>query len=162
MPEKKGPLAMALKFEQEGRDFFTAAAEKSGDPLTREIYEYLAMMELKHMEDIKRIAAQLKEKGSFPEKITLSATSDKTGIFKEALKKVKREKVLAQEEVVALRDALALEFKGREMYEKLSHEAKDHNEKHFFDLLADEEQKHFDIIYEYLEFFEQKGLRMQE
>jgi rubrerythrin len=120
MPGKKGPLAMALKFEQEGRDFFTAAAEKSGDPLTREIYEYLAMMELKHMEDIKRIAALLKEKGSFPEKITLSATSDKTGIFKEALKKVKKEKVLAQEEVVALRDALALEFKGREMYEMKS------------------------------------------
>lgn len=162
MTAKRTPLEEALKFEEEGRSFFTTAAEKSGDPLTKEVYEYLASMELKHMEDIKRISAELREKGKFPEKATLTSTSDRAEIFKEALKKVKREKVLAQEEVTALRDALALEFKGREMYEKLSHEAKDNNEKHFYDLLAEEEQKHFDIIYQYLEFFEDKGLRMQE
>jgi rubrerythrin len=162
MTERKTPLEEALKFEEEGRTFFTTAAEKSGDPLTKEIYEYLAMMELKHMEDIKRISAELKEKGKFPEDATLSSTSDKISIFKEALKQVKKEKELAQEEVTALRNALALEFKGREMYEKFSHEAKDNNEKQFYELLADEEQKHFDIIYEYLEFFEDKGLRMQE
>lgn len=162
MSEKLSPLEMALKFEQEGNDFFTEAAKKSEDPLTREVYEYLALMELKHMEDIKRIAGELEETGKFPEKASLSATSDRVAIFKEALKKVKREKILAQEEVTALRDALALEFKGREMYEKLCHEAKDQNERHFYDLLAEEEQKHFDIIYEYLEFFEDKGLRMQE
>ena len=162
MAERKTPLEEALKFEEEGRDFFTTAAEKSGDPLTKEIYEYLAMMEIKHMEDIKRISAEHKEKGQFPEKATLSSTSDKAKIFKDALKQLKKETLLAQDEVTALRNALALEFKGREMYEKFSHEAKDQNEKHFYELLAAEEQIHFDIIYEYLEFFEDKGLRMQE
>ena len=35
-------------------------------------------------------------------------------------------------------------------------------EKAFFKILASEEQKHFDIIYEYLDFLESSGLRMGE
>jgi len=38
----------------------------------------------------------------------------------------------------------------------------DEQEKAFFKHLASEEQKHFDIIYEYLDFLESSGLRMQE
>ncbi len=162
MADRLSPLEEALKFEIEGKAFFTEAARKSGDSLTKEIYKYLARMETKHMEDIERIAGELKEKGVFPEKATLSEPTKSSSIFLQELKKLKKETILPQDEVSALRNGLALEVRGREMYDRLSVEAKDSREKNFYVLLSGEEQKHFDIIYEFLDFCELKGLRMQE
>jgi rubrerythrin len=48
------------------------------------------------------------------------------------------------------------------MYTRMSENATNRQEKAFFKILASEEQKHFDIIYEYLDFLESSGLRMQE
>jgi rubrerythrin len=48
------------------------------------------------------------------------------------------------------------------MYTRMSENAGNRQEKVFFKLLASEEQKHFDIIYEYLDFLENSGLRMGE
>lgn len=156
------PLEAALAFEKEGREFFTEASSKSGDPLTKEIYDYLAYMETKHMEDIIRISEELKAKGMFPSNANLSETTDKKSIFKEELDKIAKDTLLPQDEVTALRNALALEVKGREMYLRFSEEAEGENERSFFNLLAEEEQKHFEIIYEFLDYFESKGLKMQE
>jgi rubrerythrin len=44
----------------------------------------------------------------------------------------------------------------------MSRNAADRKEKTFFGILASEEQKHFEIIYEYLEYLEASGLRMGE
>ncbi len=162
MSEKFNLLEEALKFEKEGRDYFSEAASKAGDKMTKEIYQYLALMETKHMEDIQRIAGEMKNKGTFPDNATLSVTTKSSEIFLKELEKLSREKMLPQNEVAALRNGLALEVRGREMYERLSEEATDQGESNFYRKLAGEEQKHFQIIYEYLDFYESTGLRMQE
>jgi rubrerythrin len=48
------------------------------------------------------------------------------------------------------------------MYTRMSENSSNRQEKAFFRILASEEQKHFDIIYEYLHFLESSGLRMQD
>jgi rubrerythrin len=44
----------------------------------------------------------------------------------------------------------------------MSQNSSNRQEKAFFRILASEEQKHFDIIYEYLDYLENSGLRMRE
>jgi rubrerythrin len=51
---------------------------------------------------------------------------------------------------------------GREMYLRMSRDATNPQEKRFFKLLSGEEESHFNIIYEYLDFLENQGLRMQD
>jgi rubrerythrin len=122
-------LERALRFESEGKRFFTAAAAKSADPFAKQVFSLLAQMETKHMEDIQAIARKLEEKGRFPD---------------------------------GMRRALAFEAMGREMYARMSKDATNPQEKRFFKLLSSEEDSHFNIIYEYLDFMENQGLRMQD
>jgi rubrerythrin len=61
-----------------------------------------------------------------------------------------------------MRRALSFEAMGREMYLRMSKDATNPQEKRFFKLLSGEEESHFNIIYEYLDFLESQGLRMQD
>ncbi len=162
METRRSPLKEALEFERAGKKFFSDSAKKAGDPLTRELYEYLAQMETKHMEEVIRISKELEEKGAFPNEITLQETTKPADIFLNELKKISSVDVITDDDVTVLRTALNLEVRGREMYETFSKNAEDEKEARFYELLAEEEQRHFEIIYQLLEYFENKGLKMGE
>ena len=161
---KKSPasaLERALRFEREGMRFFTAAAAKSMDPFARQVFSLLAKMETKHMEDIKAIARKLEEEGKFPN--VASAPHDaRMRLFRREHTRIRKEKVISGEAADGMRKALAFEAMGREMYARMSKNATNPQEKRFFKLLAGEEDTHFGIIYEYLDFLESQGLRMQD
>ncbi len=65
-------------------------------------------------------------------------------------------------DTAGLKAALGMEAQGREMYLRASKEASHPQEKKFYKLLAAEEDTHFAIIYEYLDYLEDQGLRMRE
>jgi rubrerythrin len=83
-------------------------------------------------------------------------------LFKREYSRIKKEKTITGDATVAMRKALGFEAEGREMYTRMSENSSNRQEKAFFKVLASEEQKHFDIIYEYLDFLESSGLRMQD
>jgi rubrerythrin len=83
-------------------------------------------------------------------------------LFKREYSRIKKEKTITGDAAVAMRKALGFEAEGREMYTRMSQHASNRQEKAFFRILASEEQKHFDIIYEYLDFLDSSGLRMQD
>ena len=83
-------------------------------------------------------------------------------LFKREYSRIKKEKVISGDAAAAMRKALGFEAEGREMYTRMSDNAANRQEKAFFRILASEEQKHFDIIYEYLDFLESFGPRMGE
>jgi len=100
-------------------------------------------------------------------------------LFKREYSRIKKEKTITGDAATAMRKALGFEAEGREMYTRMSENSSNRQEgremytrmsenssnrqeKAFFKLLASEEQKHFDIIYEYLDFLESTGLRMGE
>ena len=154
-------LERALRFEKEGKRFFTAAAAKSMDPFAKNVFSLLAKMETKHMEDIQAIARKLEEEGKFP-KVPSAPHDTRMRLFRREHSRIRKEKVISGEAVDGMRRALAFEAMGREMYDRMSKDATNPQEKRFFKLLAGEEDSHFNIIYEYLDFLENQGLRMQD
>ena len=162
--KKKSPasaLERALRFEKEGKRFFTAAAAKSADPFAKQVFSLLAQLETKHLEDIQAIARVLEEEGKFP-KVTSAPHDARMRVFRREHSRIRKEKILSGEAADGMRRALAFEAMGREMYARMSKDAKNPQEKRFFKLLSGEEDSHFNIIYEYLDFLENQGLRMQD
>ena len=109
----------------------------------------------------RRSKIALEESGKFPAVSTVSSEG-RMRLFKREYSRIKKEKTITGDAAVAMRKALGFEAEGREMYTRMSENASNRQEKAFFRILASEEQKHFDIIYEYLDFLENAGLRMGE
>jgi len=154
-------LTRALRFEKTGMRYFTMSAKKATDGFAQRVFALLAEMETKHYEDIQAIARKMEEAGKFPQVSTVSSEG-RMRLFKREYSRIKKEKAITGDAAVAMRKALGFEAEGREMYTRMSENAQNRQEKAFFRILASEEQKHFDIIYEYLDFLENSGLRMQD
>jgi len=154
-------ITRALRFEMTGKRYFALSAEKATDPFAKRVFALLADMEQKHFNDIQGIARKLEKEGKFPP-VSTASSEGRMRLFKREYSRIKKEKVISGDAAVAMRKALGFEAEGREMYTRMSENATNRQEKAFFRLLASEEQKHFDIIYEYLDFLENSGLRMRE
>jgi len=154
-------LTRALRFEKTGVRYFTTSAGKATDGFAKRVFVLLADMERRHYEDILAIAKKLEETGKFPVVSTVNSEG-RMRLFKREYSRIKKEKTITGDAAVAMRKALGFEAEGREMYTRMSEKAENRQEKTFFKILASEEQKHFDIIYEYLDFLEDAGLRMGE
>ena len=154
-------ITRALRFEKTGKRYFAMSAEKATDPFAKQIFALLADMEQKHFDDIQAIARTLEKEGKF-HAVSTASSEGRMRLFKREYSRIKKEKVISGDAAVAMRKALGFEAEGREMYTRMSGNATNRQEKTFFRILASEEQKHFEIIYEYLDFLEASGLRMGE
>jgi len=137
------------------------SAQKATDGFAKRVFALLADMERRHCEDILAISKEIEEDGRFPV-VSAVSSEGRMRLFKREYSRIKKAKHITGDAAVAMRKALGFEAEGREMYTRMSEHASNRQEKAFFRLLASEEQKHFDIIYEYLDFIESSGLRMQE
>ena len=154
-------ITRALRFEKTGKRYFAMSAEKATDPFAKKVFALLADMEQKHFDDIREIARKLSQDGKFPP-VSTASSEGRMRLFKREYSRIKKEKAISGDAAVAMRKALGFEAEGREMYTRMSENAANRQEKTFFRILASEEQKHFDIIYEYLDFLENSGLQMRE
>jgi rubrerythrin len=154
-------ITRALRFEKTGMRYFTVSSQKATDGFAKKVFALLADMERRHFEDIQAIGKKLEETGKFPAVSTVSSEG-RMRLFKREYSRIKKEKTITGDAAVAMRKALGFEAEGREMYTRMSENASNRQEKTFYRILASEEQKHFDIIYEYLDFLENAGLRMGE
>jgi rubrerythrin len=156
-----GALTRALRFEKQGKRFFTAAAAKSSDAFARQVFELLAVLEDKHMQDILAISRKLGEEGKFPA-VSSAPSEARMRMFQRETRRIRKEKTISGDAAAAMRKALGFEAEGREMYRRMSEGATNPQERKFFKLLSNEESTHFEVIYEYLDFLEATGLRMGE
>jgi rubrerythrin len=154
-------LTRALRFEKAGMRYYDLAAGKAADPFAGRVFALLSSMERKHMEDIEAIARQLGEKGKFPD-VPSGDSEGRMRLFQRECRRIRKEKAITGDSAAAMRKALGFEAEGREMYSRMSLAASDRREKKFYRMLSLEEQNHFEIIYEYLDFLEGAGLRMGE
>ena len=154
-------ITRALRFEKTGMRFFTLASEKAADGFAKRVFALLADMERRHYEDIQAISEKVGESGKFPA-VSMVSSEGRMRLFKREYSRIKKEKTITGDSAAAMRKALGFEAEGREMYTRMSEKAANRQEKTFFRILSSEEQKHFDIIYEYLDFLEDTGLRMRE
>lgn len=154
-------ITRALRFEKTGKRYFALSAEKATDAFAKRVFALLADMEQRHFDDIQAIARKLAEKGKFPP-VSVTSSEGRMRLFKREYSRIKKEKSITGDAAAAMRKALGFEAEGREMYARMSRAATDRQEKAFYRILAAEEQRHFEIIYEYLDFLEDTGLRMRE
>ena len=154
-------LTRALRFEKTGMRYFALSGQKATDGFAKRVFALLADMERKHYEEIQAIAKKVGEDGRFPA-VSAVNSEGRMRLFKREYSRIKKEKTITGDAAVAMRKALGFEAEGREMYSRMSANSSNRQEKAFFNYLAIEEQKHFDIIYEYLEFLDNSGLRMQD
>ncbi len=154
-------LARALRLEVTGRRYYAAAAEMCADPFAKAVFEFLVKMEEGHIHDIRAIAKALAEDGRFPA-VSTAPHDARMRMFQRETGRIRKENVISGDAASAMRKALGMEAQGREMYLRASKEASHPQERKFFKLLAAEEDAHFAMIYEYLDYLEDQGLRMRE
>jgi rubrerythrin len=139
-------LEEAIRFENDGRDFFLKAAERAKTYVTRLIFQTIAEEELDHIRRVKQIyendtAFQKQD----PSPLT-PRKSELLNIFQEAKAQMGQTLLLNADEAEAVRVALQLEFKGHEFYDRLAQEATSDFEKAFYQHLAQEESVHFSVL----------------
>ncbi len=156
-----GALTRALRLEVTGRKYYLAAAAKCADPFAKAVFEFLAKMEAGHIADIRAIAKTLTDEGKFPA-VSTAPHDARMRMFTREAGRIRKEAVITGDAASAMRKALGMEAQGREMYVRASKEASHPQERKFFRLLAAEEEAHFGIVYEYLDYLEEQGLRMRE
>ncbi len=76
--DQKEALQMAIEMEKEGQSFYKKTAQKASDKMTRQVFDFLANEELKHIEAIKTFYdAEIAGKTTDFEKILAGQTPEK-------------------------------------------------------------------------------------
>ncbi len=154
-------LARALKFERSGRNYYARAAGYAADPFAAAVLSLLKSFEEQHIRDIVAISRSVQEEGSFPS-ISTAPSDARMKLFAREMRRIRKEKFISGESPDVMRKALGVEAEAREMYRRMAAEASSPQERKFFGLLCNEEERHFELLYEYLDFLEERGLRMQD
>ncbi|MBM3133145.1 MAG: hypothetical protein FJZ95_08970 [Chloroflexi bacterium] len=147
------PLELAIKLEMEGKAFYQAASEKSGDELGKALFARLAKEEDFHAAKAREIAEFLK-RGETPLAIEESLDNGKRldAIFAKARKGSASKRKAGSPELEAVKVALDLEEKSRKFYEEHGATAKTDFERRFFKALKGEERGHYLSLIDYREY----------
>ncbi len=155
-------LNKAIEFEKEGIEFYSKALKKIEHDLCRGIIRSLLDEEKKHIEELKTIYKELKEKNTWLDKATVLSEDGMKDIFKNAADNIDKTMKPSTDEKEFLDLCMALEIKGKKLYRELADEAEDEKEKKFYAALSAEEEKHFQYLEQYCNYYWDSGLRMQE
>jgi rubrerythrin len=149
-------LSKALKLEQESREFYLRAAQKSDDEETKQMFRQLAEDELNHYNFLQRQYASLICDDTWcaiPELDKVEPIDLKEPIFPSGKKAVEN---LAEGATIedALLFALTTEDKSFRLYQKSAEEAEDPQAKQLFQKLAAAETTHFErLMHRYESFY---------
>lgn len=142
MPISSDSFDMAIKFEQEGYDYYTEHAENSDNEFVVSVLEKLADREEDHIRVIKEIAEGKPVQDVKLDKVDLEKTTRE--VFEEFSES---EKEGWKEEKSSVYDhALELETKLAKIYRDMAKETEDQDEEEFFTALMKEEDKHYETL----------------
>jgi len=136
--ERERILATAIQLENDGRDFYLEAAGKVSNHLARKMLESLAEDELKHIQWLKETHRAAEDAGS----INKAFYQRIVGIFAQAPEEVRREAAASKDDIEPLKQAIGMEQKAEEAYEKWSGETDREEVRRLCRLLADTERFH--------------------
>ncbi len=134
----------AVRFENEGREYFLTAASNARNETTRAIFEQIAEEELLHVQAINRIYQRLQETGSWVEDSEdLAGFKGGKNRFQQVAGAGAAKVGASSDDIQALERAAEIEKKGKAFYEKKAQETEVEFEKKFFTSLAVEEEGHY-------------------
>ena len=141
------PFRIALKLEQEGKQFFMEAARKAKSDLVRQTFEFLANEEDKHIEKIADFYKSLElSSGDDVPDIGVSDAEERLVEFNNHLSKLKDVVTPTISDIEAYELALKFENGAEDFYEEKLLEAQHPKIKKFYRWLIDEEKMHARLL----------------
>ncbi len=156
-------VKLAIDLEKKGFEFYSQTAAKTNNPLAAAVLASLADREMVHLERIKRFYQELtgtKElKSDWLKGVLVSPT--KQELLRPIVDKLKdhlEQKFASNADTnEAYKVAEGLEKDSYDLYLKLANEYPDPVTKQFYAALAKEEQQHFEILDETLQYLNRPG-----
>ncbi|MBN2331573.1 MAG: ferritin family protein [Deltaproteobacteria bacterium] len=144
MEEKRlNALEIALNNEMTEREFYLKHAERTTNPVGKAMFKQIADEELEHYERLKQLQEKWQRQEQWPATVPLTvANSNLSNTLKGVLEQVDTMQPGDDDDLEAVRKAIAFEAEGVMFYEKLRDASDDKKEKAFFALLASIEAEH--------------------
>jgi rubrerythrin len=145
-------LEMAFKTETDAIAFYTEAARKTSYPVGKKMFQAIIEDEKRHLEMIRKVVI-----GLHITHTDVSPMKNVKTVF-EAMKKDLMKKVEATaDDLEALRIAMQMEKEGKAVYDKALAHVKSDKEKALLERLIQEEEEHYAIFANTLQFLEDTG-----
>jgi len=144
-PQVKEAIQTAIQLEKDGRQFFELAAEETKNELGKKMFQKLAADEIRHLVTFEKMFKTLADPKTWKELMKSGPPRERMPFFAEkAENRSPAEKGAG--EVSALRQALEVERRAIDFFKKVAEEARDPEASRIFELIAEEEVSHYDLI----------------
>lgn len=147
------PFALALKLEEEGRQFFLMAAQKTKSRLAKQTFEFLASEEDRHIEKIRKFYRSLELSEELPE-VEDSDAEAKLIAFNDRLAQLTEEANDVATDLQAYRTALEFENGAEELYASRMLSTDNPRIKKLYRWLIEEEAMHSRLLRSCVKFVE--------
>lgn len=148
-------LDTAMDMEKEGYDVYISAAKKTTNKFGRATLEAIARKELDHMKAIENYSKDIKAA------ILMIDPQDKEYYIRPIMAAIKDDLNSIPSKDLELQKAyqvaMKLEQKSYDLYKKLASEADDPQMKKFFEFLMGEENIHYELLQETLQYLDKTG-----
>ena len=151
--DRLNALEVALKNEEQEREFYLLHAERTSNPLGKAMFQEIADDELEHYNRLKKLHETWESEGRWPETVPLEVKRTKVkDVLKTMVSRAAELPPGDDDDLKAVRTAIDFEARGVEFYSGLRDSIEDPIEKKFFDLLTKIENEHYLSLKETEEF----------
>jgi len=148
-------MKLAIENEHKVRDFYLEHAKELSDELAKKTFIFLADEELKHIDAITEFMKSIHE-GNVPE-IEGGPEDEAIGRTKEffslSIKEYALKAKATKKDISVYELGLEMELKGYNFYKKSAEEATHPNVKALFEFLVKEEDSHYHLLQNALDYF---------
>ena len=144
-------LQVAIQMEIDGKEFYTRAAQASGNAMGKKLLNRLSQEEDIHREVFQNIYNTLGEKKGWPA-VNIKHTDVLETIMKEAAENVGKGVRSEQQEIDDVQTAMDMENKTYDYYRAQAAKATFPAEKEFYGRLVVQEEEHHKVLLSYYEF----------
>jgi rubrerythrin len=134
------PIALAIKTEKDGIEFYKQAAQKTTHPFGKEMFLSFIEDEKRHLEILEQISKEM----DVPFDTTYSPRNRLKTIFENVADQVIDHITPTTDEIEAIKLALEIENEGYEFYEDQAQNNPQHST--LFERLAREESEHISVL----------------
>ena len=144
-PQVKEAIKIAIQLEKDGRAFFQKAAQETENELGKKMFRKLAADELRHLQTFTKMFQTLTDPETWRELLREESPRGRMPFFNEKAR-VRNATERGAGEVGALRQGMEVERKAIDFFRKTAQDSADPEAKRIFNLIAEEEVTHYDLI----------------
>lgn len=146
-------VQMAIKMENDGKDYYMKASQKSSNELGRKLLRELAAEEDVHRQKFEQIYDAIRQKKGWP-LVALEPDSGRVlrTVFTRAVKKLGSNVEVLTTELDAVQKAMEMENKTYDFYKSRGRDAVHNAERDFYASLAAQERVHHQVLLDYHDY----------